>query len=222
MIDVNVKKIQFRSNQQPSTLAGEGSEAKHETSTKACRVCKRELSLTSFNKFARNKGGLDHRCKECCSAYYKERRLRKKNDPILDAYEKEQMAKRNHKRRIKVAIDPEYRKQLLEKRRIWDRAWYARKGKFTKKKKIEVDSDYYTERTRFSKNGKGILAEVLKRDQVCNSCGSDKNLEFDHIHPVSKGGRMTKDNIQVLCRSCNRFKSDHLVLAGWQGIVRSR
>ena len=44
----------------------------------------------------------------------------------------------------------------------------------------------------------------------CVGCGSNKNLEFDHIIPHSKGGSNTYRNIQLLCESCNRTKSDKI------------
>jgi hypothetical protein len=52
---------------------------------------------------------------------------------------------------------------------------------------------------------------VWKRDGgVCVKCGSNKNLEFDHIIPVSKGGANTYRNIQLLCEKCNRKKSNKI------------
>lgn len=41
---------------------------------------------------------------------------------------------------------------------------------------------------------------------ICVNCGSEEDLEIDHIHPVSRGGRNTLDNLQLLCRTCNRSK----------------
>lgn len=49
---------------------------------------------------------------------------------------------------------------------------------------------------------------VLKRDEVCLLCGSDEELEVDHIVPVARGGGNHIENLRVLCGPCNRAKSD--------------
>jgi len=59
-----------------------------------------------------------------------------------------------------------------------------------------------------------IMLKVVRRDsqlcQVCFKYVRDGELEFDHIIPVSKGGPTSVDNIRVLCRDCNRSKSNTL------------
>ena len=53
-----------------------------------------------------------------------------------------------------------------------------------------------------------VRREVWRRDGgVCVKCGSRRNLEYDHIVPVSKGGSNTARNIELLCETCNRTKS---------------
>ena len=34
-------------------------------------------------------------------------------------------------------------------------------------------------------------------------------MSFDHIKPVSKGGKTIFENLCLACRSCNEFKSDN-------------
>lgn len=45
----------------------------------------------------------------------------------------------------------------------------------------------------------------------CASCGRNfesKEMEGDHITPWSKGGKTTAENCQMLCKACNRHKSN--------------
>ena len=52
-----------------------------------------------------------------------------------------------------------------------------------------------------------VKDKVWNRDgRKCTQCGSNENLEFDHIIPFSKGGKSTYRNLQLLCQTCNRSK----------------
>ncbi len=52
-----------------------------------------------------------------------------------------------------------------------------------------------------------VRREVWERDGgTCRNCQSKENIEYDHIHPVSKGGTSEASNVQLLCRTCNRKK----------------
>jgi HNH endonuclease len=54
-----------------------------------------------------------------------------------------------------------------------------------------------------------IMDQVWNRDGgKCVKCGSQENLEFDHIIPHSKGGATTYRNLQILCKRCNIEKSN--------------
>jgi 5-methylcytosine-specific restriction endonuclease McrA len=52
-----------------------------------------------------------------------------------------------------------------------------------------------------------VRKEVWNRDGgKCKKCGSRHHIEFDHIVPVSKGGSNSAQNIELLCKKCNRSK----------------
>ncbi|MHB1570538.1 MAG: HNH endonuclease [Solirubrobacteraceae bacterium] len=52
-----------------------------------------------------------------------------------------------------------------------------------------------------------VRHSVWRRDRGrCVECGSQENLEFDHVIPVAKGGANTERNLQLLCQECNRRK----------------
>ena len=54
---------------------------------------------------------------------------------------------------------------------------------------------------------KAVREAVFKRDNYCCvKCGSTKNLEVDHKVSLANGGTNHIDNLQTLCRDCNRRK----------------
>ncbi len=62
---------------------------------------------------------------------------------------------------------------------------------------------------------RGIPAKVrykvyMRDDGKCVFCGSNINIEFDHIIPFSKGGSHSIDNIRVLCQDCNRKRGNDI------------
>ena len=48
---------------------------------------------------------------------------------------------------------------------------------------------------------------VFTRDKGrCQQCGSQSELQLDHIIPVALGGGTSAENLEVLCGPCNRKK----------------
>lgn len=61
---------------------------------------------------------------------------------------------------------------------------------------------------------KALREEIKERDNhTCQKCGLSTYLEpnllleIDHIKPLSKGGKTTRENLQTLCWRCNRTKA---------------
>lgn len=69
---------------------------------------------------------------------------------------------------------------------------------------------------RYRQRGGGNIPEemrqeIFERDGfACVECSSEDYLQCDHIHPVSRGGETSLDNLQTLCRVCNARKRDRV------------
>jgi len=56
----------------------------------------------------------------------------------------------------------------------------------------------------------------------CKRCGSTRDLEFDHIVPIEKGGQDTLSNLQLLCHKCHlkKHRRDNLLTTSKEKIER--
>ena len=80
-----------------------------------------------------------------------------------------------------------------------------------------IDRKYYdicslVERSKVSDS---MRYDILKRDGFrCCICGAkadeEVTLHIDHIHPISKGGKSTYNNLRTLCDKCNMGKSNKI------------
>lgn len=133
-------------------------------------------------------------------SFYEEHRneIEAKKEELLQQLEDEKL--RNEKEQI--------RQELLEKER-------------KRKLQREVLKELIDEGAIFNavtdKDGKresipqDVMDKVWNRDGgKCVICGSQENLEFDHIIPFSKGGATTYRNLQILCKKCNIEKSNNI------------
>lgn len=56
-----------------------------------------------------------------------------------------------------------------------------------------------------------VRKAVFDRDAGrCRNCGSNFDIQYDHIIPFSMGGASTVENLQILCAPCNREKGASL------------
>jgi len=83
--------------------------------------------------------------------------------------------------------------------------------KLERLRRLVAVSDKLEKASRRERIPEEVQMFVWRRDGAkCVKCGSQENLEFDHIIPLSKGGASTARNIQLLCEACNRSKSDKI------------
>lgn len=86
--------------------------------------------------------------------------------------------------------------------------------------RLEILAKYNFEMTEYQHNcdnqrklmTKELRNEIIERDhsicQICKKKCLRNEIEVDHIQPISKGGKTIRSNLQVLCLSCNRKKSN--------------
>jgi len=59
---------------------------------------------------------------------------------------------------------------------------------------------------------RSVMLKVIRRDnyhcQICNAYVNDKDIELDHIIPISRGGPTTVENLRLLCMTCNQKRSN--------------
>ena len=127
------------------------------------------------------------KCKECCKAYQKERRIT--HPEGMKAIDRKKYMKR---RVAHMAKSSEYQK------------WY-----FSLPANREKRSEYgQKRRARLYDNGHVPYSRlaVFSKYPACLACWSTSHLSIDHVVPVSLGGPDKIENLQVLCRSCNSSK----------------
>lgn len=86
--------------------------------------------------------------------------------------------------------------------------------------RVEILAQYNFEMTEYQykvDNQRKLMTwelrqQIIQRDngicQICEKRCDPNEIEIDHIKPVSKGGKTTPSNLQVLCSRCNRQKSN--------------
>ena len=135
--------------------------------------------------------------------------------------------------KLKVNWDLESSINLIKKlhklRNSWEREADLYSGKIVESDSVlEIQSKIHTRRLELSNLSvikhnidarskakrhvsRKVASQVWQRDGgKCVECGGCENLEFDHIIPFSKGGATSLNNIQLLCRKCNREKSNKI------------
>ncbi len=72
----------------------------------------------------------------------------------------------------------------------------------------KLEGNRTTTQTARSHIPKEVRYEVFRRDGgKCVECGTDFDLQYDHVIPVALGGSSSAANLQLLCGDCNRKKA---------------
>lgn len=173
------------------------------------KKCSRCASLKPFEAFYRQAASRDGRapaCKECTKKYAKERYWR---DP--GRYRAESKS---------------YRDAHPEKRREWQRAYNARhreeiNARFAAMGWRKRWAALHPERRRAieaKRRAQRHLTQIERVDYesiyerdggicyLCNGVVTTKDMEFDHVVPLSRGGAHTEVNIALAHAMCNRRK----------------
>lgn len=156
---------------------------------KLCRTCDETKPLEAFSKCSRNSDGLQTKCKECFSAYYKSTadvqkarfaEWRSNPDNVERAKETRRAYKASEHGRMKI-------KSLKSARRAKERGAHL------------VDPDI--------SDAFGIVIDMY--GDVCMHPECDRrDIELDHVIPLSLGGAHSISNLQVLCEHHNRAKGN--------------
>ena len=60
-----------------------------------------------------------------------------------------------------------------------------------------------------------VRSEIIARDRstcwICLKRVDEKDIEIDHVIPLSSGGKHVPDNVKVSCASCNGWKGERVV-----------
>ena len=190
------------------------------------RFCNRCLKRRDPSNFSKNKyspDGLYSICKSCRAVYSAKYRTR----PAIAAKERVRLKRQyeqnkesiSARRKARYKANPEaalatnrkWREANLEKHRALNRKWakdhpLEMRALVAKRRALHKHAEgHYTR--------KDIHALWDKQLGVCASCSAVLlSFEVDHIIPLSKGGSNWPSNLQLLCRFCNRSKSNKLPL----------
>lgn len=178
---------------------------------KICADCKVEKNSDEFYIRKRNKNGLSVACKECSRIRRKEYYIKNKKR-ILDANKKWRENNKEKWNKINRAGVKKSRKRNPDKTRA-----YAAKRRMTTREAY-VNYVSIPKKTEILKKQNGVCANCNKKEseiEYRKSKGSNGNIiqwkwELDHVIPISRGGKHSEDNVQVLCWNCNSRKRDKL------------
>lgn len=173
---------------------------------KKCSKCEVIKPHSNFHKSKSSKDGFYSYCKECT-------KIRSK---IYYADNADKF----------IAYTKSWKKSNPEKVNAQNQRWYkknpdkaAQYQRNNRAKHPEKVSDLnHRRRDMKLNNGSFIIRKSFMRRlyaSPCVMCESTKNIQADHIIPLSRGGRHSEGNLMPLCQSCNLSKRA-LTITEWR------
>ena len=113
---------------------------------------------------------------------------------------KEKATEINEKRKLRYALNPEKECKKISKYIQTEKGKAVRKAVWHRYRTQKIKGNVTTEEI-----------QILYINQPsCRKCNITDNLEIDHIIPLSRGGNHEINNLQILCRKCNRSKGNKI------------
>jgi len=156
--------------------------------SKPCSRCKQIKPFTEFNKKASTPTGYNTACRDCANA------MKRNMTP-------EQRARKNQLKRKWDAEHPEKVKQMNS-------------SAYRQNPEVFINNAYLRYARKMHNDRRLVTAKEIAKiySRPCIYCESTLLIEIDHIIPISRGGRHSIGNLAPACRSCNRNKSDSLIM----------
>jgi 5-methylcytosine-specific restriction endonuclease McrA len=158
--------------------------------TFVCRKCGTSKLISEFGVRRYSSRGHDTKCRECVSSVARARYRRNANQITA--------------RQRSYAKTPTGRAAI-------QRYWRSDKGKLNSSRTVHRRRSRITASdtpTLTVEQWHGVLGDQGYHCALCTRAFSDDlPPTVDHIVPVAKGGNLSVDNVQALCRSCNSKKN---------------
>ncbi len=172
--------------------------------SKVCLRCQVDKSVSEFHRSAQNKDGLQSYCRVCRKSISAEwlQKNKESHREYVKAYRQSHpgMAADSAKKYRLARLD--HFKEYNARRRKNNKRMYSEYARIRLHRKRGNGGSYTSKEW-------DNLCERFNNQCLC--CGETAKLTVDHVIPVSKGGTSNIDNLQPLCRSCNRRKGVQII-----------
>ncbi len=172
--------------------------------TKECVRCKETKSCSEFYRCKSYRDGLDYWCKVCRKRANEDNLARIKADPDRKAKWTAKNIEYAKRRRARKAANPELfadeteRNRRIAREHYWqNREEYINRARAREIKLRGGGGSHSCEAWR-------QLKELFGNKCLC--CGKETRMTKDHVVPVVSGGTDDIENLQPLCKRCNKAK----------------